>query len=574
MLLRFPLLFFLTLQHLTAASSDFSQCLSLVRNNTFGPHAGMDNHGGFPTNVSDATAIPYEVCIERCGTGPTAFDWSPFAQEFSAWLLPYLALLSQLPFGAHDRWDNLIAVLLTVGSPAIAAYSIVLTVLNGRWLTRLFSRYTYPNSRHAVHILNGLQQSPLCINPDGCLLASLVVLPENDGWWSELVTWLDYTHTWSISAASSLAWVVVAYVFTIIDSFTDDVEETVEVNGQGVGSIWLWLIPIVISWLQISPKCDSERVRKALDRANEFAYVATYDHNNIAPTRIMSNQRAIYLDCDKLQTLHSDQYISVPVYNYARLFTWTEAVQTVAAAFSEATRHADSFEPVNPDVEWVEGNRSLKVRPENRLGSSFQVQTYCVPVVASTPDPYGFGVWNKIILAFLAGLGLQWGTAGAAILTVYFTPTTGLGCRSGAYLIYAAASTVVMTMLVMSSILAHYASRAPPHPLRPHMQPFKRKMLAWSSILLRRLGKTLAFFNAVWLMMACIFQFTAFFSRCYCNSSVIGRGAKFAYDVIVFLHADVTSMKVAWIGGVVLAIGTATLFIIFINLMIVTPRLH
>ncbi|KAL0071058.1 hypothetical protein AAF712_001616 [Marasmius tenuissimus] len=356
MLLRLPLLlFFLTLQRRTAASADFSQCLSLVRNSTFGPHAGLDNHGAFPTNVSDATAIPYEVCVEKCGAGPTAFNWSQFAQEFSAWLLPYLALLSQLPFGAHDRWHNLLAVLLTVGSPAIAAYSIVITVLNGRWLTRLFSRYTYPNSRRAVRVLNSLQQSPLRINPDGCLLASLVVLPENDEWWSELVLWLEYAHSWSISAVSSIAWVVIAYVFTIIDSFTDDVEATVEVNGQGVGSIWLWLIPIVISWLQISPKCDSDRVRTALDRANESAYVATYDPDRIIPASRMSNQRAIYLDCDKLQTLHADQHISVPVFNYARLFAWTEAVQAVAAAFSEATRHADSSEPVNPDVDWVEG---------------------------------------------------------------------------------------------------------------------------------------------------------------------------------------------------------------------------
>ncbi|KAJ8090982.1 hypothetical protein PM082_024906 [Marasmius tenuissimus] len=35
--------------------------------------------------------------------------------------------------------------------------------------------------------------------------------------------------------------------------------------------------------LQISPKCDSDRVRTALDRANEIAYVATYDPGYVTP---------------------------------------------------------------------------------------------------------------------------------------------------------------------------------------------------------------------------------------------------------------------------------------------------
>ncbi|KAE9383565.1 hypothetical protein BT96DRAFT_1032018 [Gymnopus androsaceus JB14] len=39
------------------------------------------------------------------------------------------------------------------------------------------------------------------------LLTSLIVLPENDEWWKELSEHLDYTYTWSISAATSIAWV-------------------------------------------------------------------------------------------------------------------------------------------------------------------------------------------------------------------------------------------------------------------------------------------------------------------------------------------------------------------------------
>ena len=63
--------------------------------------------------------------------------------------------------------------------------------------------------------------------------------PENDRWWREMAGWLDYTHTWSISAIAAIAWVVIAYLFTnIVDNRGS--------NGQSVGSVWLWLLPIIV----------------------------------------------------------------------------------------------------------------------------------------------------------------------------------------------------------------------------------------------------------------------------------------------------------------------------------------
>ncbi|KAK1217198.1 hypothetical protein PQX77_020151 [Marasmius sp. AFHP31] len=574
-MLPIKLLILFLLTSLCAVSKNFTDCLvDLQHTLPPGSHAVVDNEGRFVNDPRNATAILYFTCVTECGAGPDIHPWTTFSQEFSAWLLPYLALLSQLPFGARDRWDNLLAAILTVGSPALAAYSIAITILNGRWLMRLFGSYSYPNRRNAVRVLSSLQQSPLRIASDRRLLASLVVLPENDKWWSELIAWLDYAHTWSISAASFIAWVVVAYAFTIANSFTDDIASKTGYSGQGVGAIWLWLIPIVFLWLQISPKCDSAMVRKALDRANEVAYVAgTDDHNPVLASRL-SSHRAIYLNRDRSQTLYADQHISVPTYNYSRLFTWTEAVREVAACFSNATSHAESFEPVDSEMEWLQGGHLDTIRSENRRGTFVQVVKYCSSPGSQPklpPEIFGHasGVWTRLAIASIAALGLQWGTTGAAFLTVYLTPTTGLGCRSGAYLIYGLASTLVMIMLILSSILAHYASVCSPQdPFRPHLRPLKGRLLAWSSILLRRSGKILGFSNAIWLVMVCVFQITGFFDRCYCDSSVIGRGADKAFMVIKLLDPDVKHMLGGWISGVVFGVGTVVVFTLFMNLMI------
>ncbi|KAK1217199.1 hypothetical protein PQX77_020152 [Marasmius sp. AFHP31] len=568
--IRFSILSVLALHYRVAsASNNFTLCLYDIQHT--GSRSGVNNLGQPVKNPDDATAISYITCANECGTSPGVRPWTLIAQEFSAWLLPYLALLSQLPFGAHDRWDNFLAVILTIGSPALAAYSVAITVLNERWIVRLFNSYSYPNRRNAVRILGSLQQSPIRIGTDHRLLASLVVLPENDAWWCELVAWLDYAHTWSISAASFIAWVVVTYAFTIANSFADDITTKTDINGQSVGSVWLWLIPIVFSWLQISPKCDSVMVRKALDRANQIAYVVgSNGHGPVLASRV-NGQRAIYLDRDRSRTLYPDQHVSVPIYNYARLFTWTEAVREVAACFFNATSHAESFEPVDSDVKWVDRDRSdaNTIRPENRRGTSVQVEKYCSSELGSLPPDRASGIWTRLVIASMAGLGLQWGTTGAAFLTVYLTPTTGLGCRSGAYLVYALAATLVMIMLILSSVFAHYASVCSPQdPLRPHLRPLKGRLLAWSSIFLRRLGKIVGFLNAIWLIMVCVFQMTGFFKRCYCDSSVLSRGADKAFMVINLLEPDMEAMMAGWIGGMVLGVGTAVMFIVFMNLMV------
>lgn len=44
--------------------------------------------------------ITYQQCVDTCGGGPGASNWTMFSQDFSTWLLPWIALIFQLPFGA------------------------------------------------------------------------------------------------------------------------------------------------------------------------------------------------------------------------------------------------------------------------------------------------------------------------------------------------------------------------------------------------------------------------------------------------------------------------------------------
>ncbi|KAJ7212030.1 hypothetical protein GGX14DRAFT_621400 [Mycena pura] len=571
------ILFAASVHHVLAAV-DFAQCFAEIRNGSHGSMGGTDTHGN-PVDIKNATAITYDLCLQAWGG---AFSWSSFSQQFSAWLLPWLALLSQFPFGCKYKWDNLMSVILALGSPCLAAYSLALTVLNTKWVARRFANTNYPNSRHAVIILCCLQQTALKVTTEGGQLASLIVLSENDPWWEELAQWLDYAdiHTWTIAGKSSdvttttvtecfpgvtsIAWVVIAYALTIIDAFST-ISTDPNSNGQGlsgVGSIWLWMIPLTIGYLQISPRCDAERVTTALCRANQVSHVA--GPNGAMNADAIGEMRALSIHHLR-DSLYHDQEATAPIYNYARFLSYVQVVEEFVSAFRYATEKANRRIPVNSAVTWEVGD-GKSIHPANRQGSAAQIEEYCSAPLFVRRSHWGPDVCSRLFVASLAALALQWSTSGASLLIVYFTPTVGLGCRSFAYLLYAVLATVVWATLVVSSILSHYATVFP----EPSGPEFAHRFAARLAVFLRRLAKVLATLNAAWILGAFLLQFANFFDRCYCNSVVLGLGKR-AHNDMFLGSSDISAMKGAWVGGIVLAVFVSSFWLAFINVFMDPP---
>ncbi|KAG2123569.1 hypothetical protein DEU56DRAFT_924051, partial [Suillus clintonianus] len=555
---------FLLLAHAmgSVARLDFSQCLSgIVENATATQNlTGLLNGNGDPvSNVSDATAITYSLCTSVCGTGQEPFQWPVFSQDFSSWLLPNLALISQLPFGAQYRLDNLMSAVLTVGSPVLAGYSLFITLLNSRWINRRFSQAVdYPNSCFAVSILSSLQQVPLRLHLDRAHFPSLIVLPENDTWWKYFSELVDYTHTWSIASATSITWVVVAFILTLANSPWNDYTNT-QADGDATISMWLWLIPIVVGWLQLSPRCDFDRLQSAYDRADQYARTGIADtHTGIPPA---STRRALAITAMDEDVMSPDELLTPPVFNYSRSLRWAYTAQMIFLMYKAASEKAQARIPVRFGSGWVESNTIKTIHPSNRYGTPQEITAYCAQPDGAKHSHWAPGVFTRIFAASCVALALQWGTVGGAVILAYFTPTTGIGCRSLSYLVYAGLSTLVWMLLLMSSILAHYSAA---YSRRASLSA--RAALALSHCL-RRMGRLLAIANSIWVVTACIFQYSSFYDTCFCKSSVIGRG-KAAYTVIIESTAQAAQVKAAWIGSIVLASGSALIFIGLVNLLL------
>ncbi|KAN0082367.1 hypothetical protein V8E55_008162 [Tylopilus felleus] len=330
--------------------------------------------------------------------------------------------------------DNLMSVILTLGSPTLAGYSLYVTLLNARWANvQLFSGVDYPSAavrQAVVQVLSSLQQVPVRIHTGRSgRFESLVVHPQNDNWWTTLAEELDYTHTWSIASATSIAWVVIAYLLTVADSLSN-VAQNINSSGQGTGSVWLWLLPIVVGWLVLSPKCDYDRVHEAYHKANRQVSVADSRDPTAAPTQVTSNFGLTISPSPEWEvygrnTTSPDESRIPPIFNYSRTLSWSRTAYVTSLFYRAAWRK--SRRRVGVDGKHIPGNVYNEVPRESRLGNRDQIIHYCQPDHHEYPGInvlWPRGVFFNMTVASLMSLQLQWGTTSAAIMAAWFTPTT------------------------------------------------------------------------------------------------------------------------------------------------------
>jgi len=157
---------------------------------------------------------------------------------------------------------------MSVGSPALAAYSLVLTSLNIRSVYRRAEKIRHESKYAVARTLVSLQQTPLELTRDERLL---VFIPVNDQWRREVVDRLNSRKVQSVAINSFVGSVVMAFVFTVVDSFislNDSTDGAYE--GHAVGTLWLWLLCLVIGWFWV-PTFTCSELKSAVGHANQKA---------------------------------------------------------------------------------------------------------------------------------------------------------------------------------------------------------------------------------------------------------------------------------------------------------------
>ncbi|KAE9363111.1 hypothetical protein N431DRAFT_475282 [Stipitochalara longipes BDJ] len=273
-------------------------------------------------------------------------------------------------------------------------------------------------------------------------------------------------------------------------------------------------------------------------------------------------------------SIEGDEALEGALFNYARLFTFREFCSKITKAFDA---HIES----------------LKVGGEQKKGI-VEVAAACrldtVPLQAYNPwREIDASVWHQMLIA--AGAAIF---TGPAIMIAYLTPTVGLGCRSGGYLLYGIGGTISWALTLCSSLLSHgtsiryqdiymgrcnsvskkentdlegasesgqmlpddrYDQNSDPANLSAHRKTRVHSILVGFTVLIRIAGKSVAFVNACWIVVAAILEYTGVYSNCWCatNADVLG-----SHSWAVLFATPQSFQTVArnyWIGGIIFSFG-------------------
>ena len=510
----------------------------------------------------------------------------------------------------------------------MAGYSLAITRLNSRWLTRQFSDLHFPNKDKIPFAVSTLQHIPFRIDASGSLLPSLIVLPQNDRYWKALGVAAKRTRQWSIPVAMNIVWVLVAFFFTTVDSFVD-FSNFINLPGDAgysVTAVWTYLLPLVVGWLYVGSQPEADHLRNALDEAHEIAYVATATEPILATQVAGRSARAIEPSTKHVDHVNADEKKETLIFNYSRVFSWSQHAEYILRLYEHAATKADRRITVRHGGEWMGGDDGV-IPAYDRVENEAEVVQYCmeeyevpvspnprngspqfpipfVPYSAYPPsaqpsatsflaagtytsaDAYAHGrtrntsfvkydeeapsvetravhrqpiftteVLQRMVLASILGLGLQWLTTGAAVLIHLNTPPKGAGCRAMTFIIYGGAATAAFLILLFSSMLSHLARRQSVRERRSWLKTF----VGYIAMLTRWLGKFIAIANGFGILLTCTMQFAGTYDSCCCSSNTFGGGPN---GIVWFIEGDVRGSKVYawWIGGIVMAFGASGLY--------------
>ena len=96
------------------ARFDLCSANFLKQNNTDG---AVDLYGNSVSSMDQAWGMRYATCYTRCGNGWQRAPWLSISAYLATWLIPWIALVGQLPFQTSSWINDCLSAGLMIGSP-------------------------------------------------------------------------------------------------------------------------------------------------------------------------------------------------------------------------------------------------------------------------------------------------------------------------------------------------------------------------------------------------------------------------------------------------------------------------
>lgn len=559
---------------ISVASTDFDRCKEDFRhitNTTSGylyRYTGLLYNGAKLNPEDQWKFISLPGCLELCGKGTDYYHWADVSKTITTWVLPIIGLLLQLPFESNQFWNTNYALVRWMGSP-IASLSYILwnikMIGKAALLSDMSTEYrTHPQKddeaadmRDSLFILSVMNQYTPKPSLEEFQATSLLRIalfarefpqPEkkNDGTPDpKSINLVERRRKLArelregrkrgiVPVFISLLWFVFALVISIQDAF-GEVGSNATAHDLAIGLLLAWFPVLVVSGIVDRNPVLTETTR---EKINEF----------LVDVQDVLEQGNLLPDGKTVAEAFSSQH-GIHQSNLGWIRQTGFASDFFAKMYAGQGRVRWHYGVAHPILSGMESSIIIFQQRDWLNIENIESILVCGP----TRD---VGLWEfdaREVWEIFSALAIVAGTISGAFVISFRTPTVGLGCRAGGYVIFGSIALGLFTFELLAwFVMSKMDIRVTETP--------DNQGTRWPTILngVFRLGELV---NTAWLVYIVAAQTVGGYQTCSCQLSTWSRwGGYLDFET----NERASGVQAYWITGAVLSASIMFIAISFL----------
>lgn len=390
------------------------------------------------------TQITTKGCVALCGSGSEYAPWSQIATSITTWVLPIIGVLLQAPFESNNFWKTIKAINRWIGSP-ISSFSFILWNIDISGRCALFVDMALPygeiadeesefaSVRDSFYILMNLNQykmkPPISMTREAEGLLRIMLFSKDlkligtNKTLSQMRRKLAYDlrsnrRRGVVAVFISTLWFLVALGISVESAF-GELGNNAQAHDLALGLFTAWFPVLILCSILDRNPIASDDIQRKLNKMVDFTCISLQDETTrdsyISSFRNLPHSQQMAYWVNKIT--HKAGFIQGNFFN--------------GFAGQARTRfHYGAAHAILCDIEkaYIAGHGRNWLGHDSRDARA--------AVVLGQVDR-GF-VWfdGRQMWQAVAAITLVVGTSVGGFILSFNTPTVGLGCRTGGYMIY------------------------------------------------------------------------------------------------------------------------------------------
>ncbi|CAN9191536.1 unnamed protein product [Alternaria sp. RS040] len=397
-------------------------------------------------DYNSTTQISREGCIYLCGNGAHYYPWKDVSGVITTWILPIIGVLLQAPFESNATQRTLLAITRWVGSP-IASISYVLWNIKvsakAAMMVDMAVKYdetphrktdfgSMRDSMYLLLVMNQYTLKPTVMSKDlqkeaeGLLRITLfskdLVLTDTDKTLRQMRRILarevrEMRRRGTVPVFISIMWFLFAFALSIQDAF-GDLGNNSTAHDLALGCLLAWFPVLIMGSIVDRNPIAAEAIRKKLSTLVDHVRHALRDKQH----------RDEFIKTFRDQSDYHE--LKCRIESVADKGEYMEEFFVDFAGQARIRWHYGAAHAILSDIE----DCYIERKGRNWLANEREARA---SLVLGPVNEEGL-VWFDVreFWQVLSAIIIVAGSCGGAFILSYFTPTVGLGCRSGGYTIF------------------------------------------------------------------------------------------------------------------------------------------